>query len=80
MIWDLIVIVFSVYNSILIPYEAAYSMENNVIISVLDRAVDTIFAIDIVVNFRTAYVNSKTGKLIRSSKKIAMKYILNGRF
>lgn len=79
-IWDLIVILFSVYNSILIPYEFAYSLSSNVMLGVLDRMIDIIFAVDIIINFRTAYVNSKTGKLVSDGKKIALKYILNGRF
>jgi hypothetical protein len=80
MVWDLIIIVLSVYNSILIPYEFAYSLDTNILLDILDRIIDVVFAIDILINFRTAYENSKTGKLVINGKKIALKYILNGRF
>jgi hypothetical protein len=80
MIWDLIVILFSVYNSILIPYEFAYSLTSNIMLDLLDRLIDIVFAIDIIINFRTAYTNSKTGKLESDGKKIALKYVMNGRF
>jgi hypothetical protein len=78
--WDLVVIILSVYNSILIPYEFAYSMETNFLFDALDRIIDVFFFIDILINFRTAYVNSKTGELEMDGKQIALRYILNGRF
>lgn len=78
--WDLIIIMFSVYNSMLIPYEFAYGRGYSWVIDQIDTLVDICFIIDIIINFRTAYFNSKTGKLVTESKKIAYNYILYGRF
>lgn len=80
MIWDLVVIVLSIYNSITIPYEFAYSYNPNSYSDVFDRLVDAIFAIDIIINFRTAFEHPKTGKLVTSWKSISLRYIVNGRF
>lgn len=75
-VWDLIVIALSVYNSVLIPYEFAYSSNTHIVLDVLDRVIDSIFIIDIVVNFRSVYKDSKTEELVTSAKKIAIKYVL----
>ena len=79
-IWDLIIIFFSVYNALTIPYEFAYSLDTNIFFYVLDRILDATFIIDVFVNFRTIYIDSRTGDEVRDGKKIAIKYVLYGRF
>ncbi|CAI2365644.1 unnamed protein product [Moneuplotes crassus] len=79
-IWDLIVIIFSVYNSVLIPYEFAYDHNSHIILDICDRIIDTAFIVDIFINFRTMYRNSHTDELVKDGKKIAINYILYGRF
>lgn len=68
--WDLIIILFSVYNSILIPYEFAYSFDTNIIFQVFDRMVDVSFGIDILINFRTIYRDSKTDEEVYNGRKV----------
>ena len=76
----MIIIVFSVYNSILIPYDVAYGLEYSLTIEIIDRIVDAMFVGDIAINFRSVYKDYKTDELVTNSKKIALRYILNGRF
>lgn len=66
--WDLIVIIFSVYNSILIPYEFAYSIDTSVFFEVIDRIVDVAFLVDILINFRAMFRDSRTDELVTSGK------------
>lgn len=68
MIWDLTIIILSVYNSILIPYEFAYGIDYIVFLEIIDRVVDSTFIIDIFINFRTMYKDSRTDELVRSGK------------
>lgn len=42
--------------------------------------IDFLFFMDIIFNFRTTYVNSKTGTEVISPKKITLNYVLRGRF
>jgi len=49
----LIIIVFAIYNSILIPYEFAYTMKDYLWVDIIDRILDVAFGIDILINFRT---------------------------
>ena len=53
--WDLLIIAFSLWNSILIPYEFAFNAEalTHVIFTVSDRIIDVLFIVDIVITFRT---------------------------
>jgi len=80
--WDLIVILFTLYNCISIPYETAFSagFSDHVTVKILDYLIDFLFFVDILFNFRTIFVNSKTGIEITSPKKIALHYIFRGRF
>jgi hypothetical protein len=78
--WDLIIIIFSVYNSILIPYQLAYSVQESISLEVIDRLVDTTFIFDIAINFKTIYRDSYTDEDVRDGRKIALRYLFNGRF
>ena len=80
MIFDLIIILFAVWNAFTVPYEAAYGAISNIFFEVCDRIIDVFFFIDIVVNFRTIYRDSKTDEWVYSFKKIALRYVLHGRF
>ena len=66
--WDLIVIILSVYNSILIPYEFAYSIKPNMFLVILDRMIDATFIVDIFINFKTIYKDSHTDELVTDAK------------
>lgn len=80
MTWDLIIIVLAIYNAILVPYEFAYTVDTNIFLIIFDRIVDVAFIVDIAINFRTAYINKWTGKIITDGRVIAAKYVIYGRF
>jgi len=41
----------------------------------LDFIINILFAVDIMVNFRSAYIDTKTGVEIKKSGKVALNYI-----
>ena len=45
----------------------------------LDRVIDAMFALDIVTNFRTIYIDARSEQVVSDSKKICWNY-LKGRF
>lgn len=57
--WDLIVIILAIYNAIMIPFEFAFSPEylESTGYQVADYFIDFLFFLDVVINFRTTYVN-----------------------
>ena len=67
-LWDLIIIILSVYNSLLIPYEFAYDIETSIFLDALDRMIDIAFLFDILINFRTMYRDSHTDEVVKNGK------------
>ncbi|XP_071039250.1 voltage-gated inwardly rectifying potassium channel KCNH6 [Parasteatoda tepidariorum] len=62
-VWDWIILLLVIYTAIFTPYVAAFllneeRLDNDGPIVYIDLIVDVMFIIDIVINFRTTYVNS----------------------
>jgi hypothetical protein len=81
MIWDLILISFSILNCIVIPLDVAWNTAYQETIGYfcLYYGFAFIFFFDIVVNFRTSFVN-KFGEEIHDPTIIAMHYVLSINF
>jgi hypothetical protein len=79
--WDIIVISLSIWNSIEIPFEFAFpeSFEGAETVNAVDKMIDALFVFDILVNFRTMYVDPKTDLMIEDPRKISKNYV-QGRF
>ena len=71
----------SIWNSIEIPFEFAFpnSFDGATTVHNIDSIIDILFAFDIIVNFRTMYIDPKTDLLVEDPKKIQKNYI-KGRF
>jgi len=82
--WDLFIILLVVWNCISIPFNVAFSAnvswDDSTLITIVERAIDICFFADIIINFRTTFVNSKTRTEIIDSKGIAINYVVYGRF
>jgi hypothetical protein len=80
--WDLFIIVLALYNCISIPLNVAFpsDKETEIGIQIFERIVDCLFAVDIVVTFRTTYVNSLTNTEVMDGKRIASNYFFSSRF
>lgn len=71
--WDIIICTLVLYNSFSIPYELAFSMGSSKIIEGINWAVDSLFLLDILIGFRTTFIN-KDGKEVICWKEIAKHY------
>jgi hypothetical protein len=49
-------------------------------LNIWERFLDVAFGFDLLLNFRTTYINSKTGFEVTDAKRIALTYIVTGRF
>jgi hypothetical protein len=80
--WDLLIIILSLYNSILVPLQFSFSdiFDDKFYLSYIDYIIDVFFFMDIVVNFRTIYIDTKTDLPVTDGKKIAFNYLFKGRF
>jgi potassium voltage-gated channel Eag-related subfamily H protein 6 len=72
----------AIYNAFTIPFNIAFNPAYAVSPGMIafDFMIDLLFMADIVLNFRTSFLNTKTGDEIKDPKKIAKSYIFGGRF
>lgn len=80
--WDLLIIILALYNCISIPYEVCYgsAFTESVGLDVFEYSIDVLFFVDILINFRTTYVNPKTGDEVLSAWRVAFWYVFYGWF
>lgn len=87
-VWDWLILILVIYTAIFTPYVAAFLLndptyksndEDNPYgryqdpLTIIDLIVDIMFIIDILINFRTTYVN-KNDEVVSHSGKIAVHY------
>lgn len=78
--WDLLIILLAVVNSFTIPLQFALTdLMDNYFVKISDPVVDILFFLDILIMFKTSYLNTQTNEQISDTKKIAKNYIA-GRF
>jgi len=75
--WDLIVMLLSIFNSIMAPIEISFRPPETNLESYIaaNAIIDGLFALDIIINFRTTFQNVQTGDEVTNSKQIARQYI-----
>lgn len=77
-----------IYTAIYIPFVAAFSLKMVVILSVnngsgpesyaiviVSALIDFMFILDIVINFRTTFLNSSSDEIVRDQKLLAIHYL-----
>mmetsp|Transcript_34327 Transcript_34327/g.52593 ORF Transcript_34327/g.52593 Transcript_34327/m.52593 type:complete len:289 (-) Transcript_34327:1616-2482(-) len=80
--WDLFVMVLSVWNSVAIPVDIAFEPDffRSRALKAINYTTDLFFCFDIIFNFRTSFLNAKTGDEVMDPKEIAFHYVFAGRF
>lgn len=82
LLWDILIIITALYNAIVIPIEIAFNPDdlNSPAEITIESIINTIFMIDIFLNFRTTFISNVSGDEIFDLKQIAFGYLINGRF
>jgi hypothetical protein len=81
--WDLFVIVLALWNCVMIPLNVAFdniAFDNSTFMTDLNIIIDVAFGLDVISNFRTTFINTKTGVEVTSGMLIAKHYVFKGRF
>jgi len=74
--WDLIMLIMMMVNLIIIPVGITFFSEQTTTTwLVFNVASDTIFLVDLVMNFRTGIVNEENSEIILDPKVIKMNYL-----
>ena len=82
-IWDWLILILVIYTAIVTPYVAAFTIVKDSKarirglttdpLQITDLVVDVLFILDIIINFRTTYVN-KHDEVVSHPGKIAIHY------
>lgn len=84
-VWDWVILLLVIYTAIFTPYSAAFLLSDEEEaamqrcgyscspLNVVDLIVDIMFVVDIVINFRTTYVNSND-EVVSQPGRIAVHY------
>lgn len=80
--WDLYIIALATYNCFMLPFIVAFwqSGINNPIVRGIEIIIYISFASDIILNFRTSYIDMNTSEEIMDPNRIAKDYIFTGTF
>ncbi|XP_028401335.1 potassium voltage-gated channel subfamily H member 6-like isoform X2 [Dendronephthya gigantea] len=80
-IWDWIVLLLVIYTAIEVPYNVAFilpmytKVQYKTTWEIINLHVDFMFVIDVIINFRTTYVQGRSAKVVSNPKKIARHYL-----
>jgi CRP-like cAMP-binding protein len=71
--WDFFILVVLIYIALITPYNLGFEIEDQRVINIIEDAIDVIFMIDILLNFRTGFYAKDL--LCLDAKRIAWKYL-----
>ncbi|KDP38842.1 hypothetical protein JCGZ_04999 [Jatropha curcas] len=74
--WESFMVVLVAYSAWVFPFEVAFLNASSITgLYIADNIVDLFFAVDIVLTFLVAYIDSRTQLLVRDRRKIAVRYL-----
>ena len=76
------IIALAIFNCITIPFGFAFQppIFNTASFVIINWLITAIFAIDILVNLRTTYIDGREGELVQDGKRMAVTYLKSFRF
>ena len=79
--WDLFVMFLAAFNVFIIPLDVGFNPESfqSTYFKILNSSIDFLFLLDIILAFRTTFINENTGAEVTDAKTIARQY-LRGQF
>ncbi|XP_057738008.1 potassium channel KAT3 [Arachis stenosperma] len=73
--WEMLLVVLVVYSAWICPFEFAFLTYKQDTLFIIDNIVNGFFAVDIILTFFVAYLDSHSYLLVDDPKKIAIRYI-----
>ena len=75
--WDVVIIILSLYQAVMIPLDIFFDLDffNSPQVVTIDSMVDVFFVVDIILRFRTTYIDPISGEEVMDSTMIATKYL-----
>ncbi|KAG1678597.1 hypothetical protein FOA52_012604 [Chlamydomonas sp. UWO 241] len=76
--WDYLILLLMVYVVIITPYLIAFEISTTDMsapITIIDLSINSLFLLDVCLNFRTSYPDPEVGMMISDRKKVAVNYV-----
>ncbi|KAM0054707.1 putative cyclic nucleotide-binding domain, potassium channel, voltage-dependent, EAG/ELK/ERG [Helianthus debilis subsp. tardiflorus] len=73
--WEMFLVILVIYSAWISPFDLAFLDKKEGALRIFDNIVNGFFAIDIVLTFFVAYLDSQTYALVDDHKKIAVRYL-----
>ena len=75
--WDLFIMILATFNCFTIPLDVSFEPPSfkNRSFEFINNLVDLAFVLDIIISFRTTFINTRTGDEVTSSKEMSIKYL-----
>lgn len=73
--WEMFLVILVIYSAWICPFQFAFLTYKQDALFIFDNIVNGFFAIDIILTFFVAYVDSQSYLLVDSHKKIAVRYL-----
>ncbi|XP_071726528.1 potassium channel KAT3-like [Rutidosis leptorrhynchoides] len=73
--WEMFLVILVIYSAWISPFDFAFLDNKDGVLRIFDNIVNGFFAIDIVLTFFVAYLDSQSYVLIDDHKKIAVRYL-----
>ncbi|KAF8391095.1 hypothetical protein HHK36_023395 [Tetracentron sinense] len=74
--WEMLLVVLIIYSAWICPFEFAFPTYKQDTLFIIDNIIDGFFAVDIILTFFVAYLDSQSNLLVDDPKKIAFRYIV----
>ena len=74
-LWDLWTCVVLLYISLAVPIAVSFDVPSNPVTSAIEGAIDVMFAFDILLNFRTGYIDEHDGRTVMDPRATARRYL-----
>ena len=79
--WDMMIMLIAIWNCFYVPFVSAFlALDKNITLRVVDLTIDCLYILDIVINFRTTFIDESTGYEVRNARRIASRYVFSIRF
>jgi len=76
-LWDFLIIALAVYQALIIPFNISFAPDFLLSPSIrtMDSIIDLIFTLDIILRFRTTYIDQVSGEEVDDTYLIGMRYM-----
>lgn len=73
--WDIMIMLLAIWNCFYVPFVSAFTVLNRQLtLWVVDLTIDFLYMLDIVMNFRTTYIDESSGYEVFQARRIAWRY------